>query len=255
MLVRSCSLKSQSTSIGCFEDVHTDIQNTLVASYNSIRTVYDSPSFHKRHDDRPNSSDYARQHRTNTTDTRSRWRAEMESSSPHLHSSACRNKEADKQKNTDAMAESHSSRRPGSWLGWVDICDWFWWVYVSSCHSESREMTSSRAKSVFDQVGASQQFVAGGGFCWDGAWLDWSWVEGVTHARHNCGRLDKWRLRGTRCSCKSYPVVYVFLEMIYVTRMNLQLTWWCNFVCCPKKITHCIHITERYVNCNDFFNI
>lgn len=63
MLVRSCIFgKTPSTSIGDFEDVFTDIQNTLVASYNSMSTVYDSPSFHKRHD-RPNSSDYARRYR------------------------------------------------------------------------------------------------------------------------------------------------------------------------------------------------
>lgn len=116
--------------------------NTLVLSYSSSSAVYDFPSYH-RHHDRWNTSVYAC-YFLQVPSTRFTRQAEMESPSPHLHSSACCDKKSRQTENTDAMAESHSWR-PESWLGWAGGCDWFH-GHVSSCHANKERWPPPRAR-------------------------------------------------------------------------------------------------------------
>lgn len=141
MLVKSCIVKPIYQDRIPWGHLYTDILNTLVLSYNSISTVYDIPSFHRRHD-RPNTSVYSCYY-LQMPSTRFNWQAEMESPSPHLDSSARCNKEADKQK-------TQSDGRITQLTAWklIGLVGDLWLVWWS-CQFLSlweRETTSSRAR-------------------------------------------------------------------------------------------------------------
>lgn len=88
------------------------------------------------------------------------------------------------------------------------------WAGLILSHREKKDDLLP-SKNIWDETGHPSRLLQG---CMDGARPEWSWVEGVTHARRDCGRLDKWRLRGDRLSCKTYLVVhsfiFIFLEII-----------------------------------------
>lgn len=141
--------------------------NTLVLSYNSSSTVYDIPSFYRHHDRSTLQSMlviiYTRHWHTLHSTGRE------ESPSPHLDSSACCNKKADKQKNTDAMAESHSWR-PQSWLGWLEVC--FVFMVMWAPVTPEKEIWPPPVQECLGWSRKSQQIVAEVcGRCWAGVEL------------------------------------------------------------------------------------
>lgn len=110
----------------------------------------------------------------------------------HQHVATAKKEKSRPTESTDAMAESHSWRLK-SWLGWLKVAIGLMAVSVPITLRKIRS-SPPPVQECLGRGRTSQQIVAER--CVDGARPEWGWVEWVTHARRDCGRLDERRLRG-----------------------------------------------------------